>query len=123
MSQGERRRSKSVNLAIVPLLAAAFAAGCGDDDDDETAYCVNEENEIVENRYCDSGTDSSFFWFYGGSGVGGRAVRGARLTGGERIVSTNRAANAARGGFGGSSRSGGVGRATSSSGFGSSSGS
>jgi hypothetical protein len=100
------KRSSSVNLAVVPLLAAAFVAGCGGEQ--ETAYCVDRSNRVTENRYCDRANDPGFFWFFGAPGLGRGSIAGP----GERINSTDRAALARRGGFGSSARSGGVGRAT-----------
>ena len=101
-----RRRSASVPLAFVPFLAAAFLAGCGDDD--ETAYCVNERNEVIEDRACDEGRPGAFVFF---GAFGGRAIgRGTVLSDGERIPSSDRGHIAERGGFGGPSRAGGVGR-------------
>jgi hypothetical protein len=72
---------------------------------------------VVENQYCGddhSGGSNVFFWYYGAHPVGGGSSihRGTRLTGGSsRIVSTNKPALQAKGGFGASARSGGVGRA------------
>jgi hypothetical protein len=105
------KRSRQVTLAVVPVLAAAFA-GC--DDEDETAYCVDQNDVVVENRYCeDERTSGGFFWFFGGAAL----VRGQRVpTGGERIRANDRDALARRGGFGSSARSGGVGRPVGSSG-------
>jgi hypothetical protein len=100
------RRSKSVTLAIVPLLAAAFLGGCGGDK--ETAYCVDQSNRVTDNERCDRGDNSSFFWFFGAPGL----ARGSFAGAGERINSTDRAALARRGGFGSSARGGGVGRPT-----------
>ncbi len=111
-AQQPLRRSKAVRLAAVPLIAAAFLAGCGDDDE-ETAYCVNAENEVVDDDFCDQdrGGGAGFFIFYGGSAFrGGPIGRGTVLTGGQRIPSTDRAAVARRGGFGSGSSSSGVGR-------------
>jgi hypothetical protein len=99
------KRSKSVTLAVVPLLAAAFLSGCGDK---ETAYCVDQDNRVTDNVNCDRGNNSGFFWFFGGPGLGRGSIAGA----GERINSTDRAALARRGGFGSSARSGGIGRPT-----------
>ncbi len=109
------KASKTVTLATVPLLAAAFV-GCEDEDD--TAYCVNPQNEVVENRYCDDPNSSGgFFWFFGGSAFrGGPIGPGTRLEGGERIRANDTAALARRGGFGSSARTGGIGRATGSGG-------
>lgn len=100
------KRSKSVNLAVVPLIAAAFLAGCGGED--EVAYCVDENNQVVENRHCQTGTNPAFFWFFGGAGL----TRGSFAGPGEHINSTDRAALARRGGFGSSARPGGIGRPT-----------
>ena len=105
----------------VPVLAIAFAA-CGDED--ESAYCVDQNDQIVENRYCDdeayagNGGGGSFFWFYGGSPVRGSSyVPGTRLKGGDKVAASNVAENARRGGFGSSSKTGasGVGRSVASS--------
>lgn len=119
MTDGRRRRSRDVALVALPVLALAFA-GCGSDE--ETAYCVDENDQIVENRYCDEeATDDdrypgAFFWYYGAS-TGGRLVKGSKLTGGTKVVSTNIAENVKRGGFGSSSRTSasGIGRAAASS--------
>ncbi len=101
------KRSKNVNLVVVPLLAAAFLAGCGNEEK-ETAYCVDQNNQVTENQNCDRGNNSSFFWFFGAAGLGRGSFAGA----GERINSTDRAALARRGGFGSKAQTGGVGRAT-----------
>lgn len=100
------KRSRSVKLAVVPLLAAAFLSGCGDED--ETAYCVDESNRVTDDVRCDRANNPGFFWFFGAPGLGRGSIAGA----GERINSTDRAALARRGGFGSSARSGGVGRPT-----------
>jgi len=99
------KRSRSVTLAVVPLLAAAFLAGCGED---ETAYCVDQDNRVTDNVNCDRADNPGFFWFFGGPGLGRGSLAGA----GERINSTDTAALARRGGFGSSARSGGIGRPT-----------
>jgi hypothetical protein len=115
-----RRRSRDVALVAVPLLAASFTA-CGGDD---TAYCVDKNDRIVENRLCDDERfgigESAYFWYYGGHVASGGFVRGAHLTGGDRISTANITENVRRGGFGVTSRSAssGVGRATGTSGSG-----
>ena len=100
------KRSKSVKLAVVPLLAAAFLSGCGGEE--ETAYCVDANNRVTDNVHCDRANNPGFFWFFGAPGLGRGSIAGS----GERINSTDRAALARRGGFGSSARSGGVGRPT-----------
>ena len=112
-----RRRSRAVPLVAVPVLAFAFTA-CGGNND--SAYCVDKSDRIVENRYCDDDSfngGGAFFWYYGGrASGGGRLVPGTRVSGGDRVAASNIAENARRGGYGSSSRSGasGVGRVASS---------
>ena len=114
-------------ITILTVLPLAFAA-CGED---ETAYCVDQSDRIVENRYCDesavranNGSGAAllpFFWYYGGrAGGGGRLVPGTRISGGDRVAASNIAENARRGGYGSSTKSGasGVGRAAAHSGGG-----
>ena len=120
MSPRRRFRSRDVALVAVPVLAFAFTA-CGGDDD--TAYCVDQNDQIVENQYCDDdafdgNSHGSYFWYYGGHGVGKSFARGTKLKGGDRVAASNIAENARRGGFGSSSGSkssaSGVGRAAAS---------
>ena len=120
MTERRSHRSRAVSLMAVPVLAIAFAA-CGDDDD--SAYCVDQNDQIVENRYCDdeayagNGGGGAFFWFYGGSPVRGSSyATGTKLKGGDKVAASNVAENARRGGFGSSGRgsASGVGRAVSS---------
>jgi hypothetical protein len=101
-----RHRSAEVALWAVPLLAAAVT-GCGGS---SSAYCVDRNNSIVQNRYCDTYNNPNYFWYYGGTGG---AHVGQRLHGGSAVVSTNVSENVKRGGFGSSSKSGGVGRSVS----------
>jgi hypothetical protein len=120
VTERRRHRSRAVPLLAVPVLALAFAS-CGGDE--ETAYCVDENDRIVENRYCDDeatrgGGGGAFFWYYGGLAGGGRYAPGTRLSGGDRVAASNVAENARRGGFGSrsSAKAGGVGKSTSSGG-------
>jgi hypothetical protein len=114
----KRRRSREVTLVAIPVLAAAFAA-CGGTNN--SAYCVDRSDRIVENRNCDGLGTAGYFWYYGGHvGNGARFAPGTRIGGGDRVVSTNVSENVRRGGFGGSSesRSGSVGRSVAHSGGG-----
>ena len=111
----KKRMSQAVTLGAVVPLAVAFA-GCSDDDAEETAYCVNEQEQVVENRYCDDddGGGGGFIWFFyagGGGFVRGDTVRG---TPGDRVSTANRSELARRGVLGSTARSGGVGRSTAS---------
>ena len=111
-AERRRLRSREVALVSVPLLAFAFGA-CGGNN---TAYCVDRNDRIVENRYCDqtafNGTPG-YFWYYGGHASGGHYVTGTRLASGSRVASTNIAENVKRGGFGSSGHSSsGIGHST-----------
>lgn len=108
----QRRRSRDVALVVVPLLAAAVT-GCGGTD---TAYCVDQNDNVVENRNCDGLGTPGFFWYYGAAG--GAARVGSHLKGGDRVVSTDIATNVRKGGFGSRSSSSGVGRSIAHSGGG-----
>jgi hypothetical protein len=112
-----KRRSKAVVLGTLPLMAA-LVTGCGEE---ETAYCVNPQNEVVDNRYCGDDDDGGFgyFMFYDARPVGGGPVRkGVRVTGSpkNRIPASNKSAIASRGGFGSSAKSG-IGRTVTRGGF------
>lgn len=101
------KRSRAVSLACVSALAAAFT-GCGGEED--TAYCVDREDRVVDNDQCGDerrGGGLGYFWLFGGRGG---FVRGDRVSGGERVSSLNKPELASRGGFGGSAGAGGVGR-------------
>ena len=94
------KKSKVVTLGTVGALATAFA-GCGEDD--ERAYCLDENEQVVDNSECDDDRGGSHVWFFaGGSYVRGQSLRGQS---GERIAASNKAALANRGGFGSTGRS------------------
>ena len=117
------KRSQVVTVGTVGALAAAFNAGCGSDND-ETAYCIDKNEEVVQNSHCDNDSNGSYFWFFSS----GAYVRGASVAGqtGERVSTTNKAALASRNGFGSTGKSTGgsnVGVKTGSSGGSSSGGS
>jgi hypothetical protein len=113
------RKSRTVPIATLAAAAIAFSA-CGDDED-ETAYCVDEDNVVVENDECDeryrSTSHGGFFWlFLGSNRLGGRRpAPGQRLPtdGAERVRANDRSTLQSKGGFGSSARSGGVGRTVS----------
>lgn len=113
-------RSKAVKLTVVPIVAAAFLAGCGEEEEQETAYCVDETETVVDNSRCDdeydrgSGGGGGFIWFFAGASLGRGFGPGSRVSGlpGDRVRASDRASLARRGGFGSSARSGGVGRGT-----------
>jgi hypothetical protein len=113
------RRSRAVPIATLSAIALAFGA-CGSDEE-ETAYCVDEENRVVDNSECDEryhgGTHGGFFWlFLAGNRFGGRTpTPGQRLPtdGAERVRANDRSTLQSRGGFGSQARGGGIGRTVS----------
>jgi hypothetical protein len=93
------KRSKVVTLGTVGALAAAFSA-CGDD---ETAYCIDENEQVVENNFCDNDTSGSYVWFFSGNSYSrGASVAGAS---GDRVPASDKAALASRNGFGSTGQS------------------
>ena len=117
-------RSAAVKLTVVPILAAAFLAGCGEEEEQETAYCVDANETVVDNSNCDDESDrgggGGFIWFFAGASLGRGFGPGSRVTGlpGDRVRASDRAGLARRGGFGSRARSTGVGRGAGSSGGG-----
>lgn len=111
------RKSRTVPIAALSALALAFSA-CGEE---ETAYCVDEENRAVDNANCDdeynaSGTPGFFWLFLAGNRFGGRPpAPGQRLPtdGAERIAANDRVALQSKGGFGSRARGSGIGRTVS----------
>lgn len=100
-----RRTNRAVAFGVVPALAASFLAGCGEEE--EQAYCVDQDDVVVENRFCDDDYGvgpAFFFWSFGSTTY----ARGQKIKGGTKIRAADRAALARRGGFGtkGGSRSG-----------------
>ena len=109
------RSSKTIALGALPVMAAAFLAGCGED---ETAYCVDETDTVVDNSYCDDdfGGGGGYFWAFVGGNAAGSVVKGSKIKkAASKIASTDKAALAKKGGFGSKSSSG-VGRSVASKG-------
>ncbi|MDO9355580.1 MAG: hypothetical protein Q7T55_17900 [Solirubrobacteraceae bacterium] len=110
-----KRSSKTVTLGVLPVLATAFLASCGDDD--ETAYCTDVNNVVVENNYCDDDfNNGGYYWAFIGGGSSKSYVKGSKITKSvSKIAASNKSALSAKGGFGSKSSSSGVGRASASS--------
>ena len=112
------RKSRAVPIATLSAIAIAFGA-CGEDEE-ETAYCVDEQNAVVDNAECDdryeSRSNGGFFWlFLAGNRLGRAPSPGQRLPtdGAQRVAANDRAALQSKGGFGSSARDGGIGRTVS----------
>ncbi len=117
-SRTRRLRSRTAPVAFMAVMGGLFAA-CGEEE--ETAYCVDEDNVVVENDECDERyrhtSHGGFFWlFLGSNRLGGRRpAPGQRLPtgGGERVRANDRSTLQSKGGFGSSARGGGIGRTVS----------
>lgn len=98
----ERRplRLRLVSMAVAGVLVVPSLAACGSDNDgeDQTAYCVNAENQVVDDSNCDESRGyggGSFFLFMAVGGFG----RGSYIPNnyGTRIDPRNPAARASAG--------------------------
>jgi hypothetical protein len=107
-----KRSSKTVALGVLPMMATALLAGCGDD---ETAYCTDVNDVVVENSYCDDDfNNGGYYWAFIGGGTSYK--KGSKITKSvSKIAASNKAALSSKGGFGSKSSSSGVGRASASS--------
>lgn len=102
------KKSAKVTVAFLSSLAAAVLQGCGDDGDwVEAKRCVNNDNVVVEDRWCaDTGGSTGHpgvgyhAYYYGGRGYypGDIASGGGRVPQGG--VSYRSASSIPRGGFG-----------------------
>lgn len=109
-----KRSSKAVALGVLPLMATAFLAGCGGED--EVAYCTDPNDVVVDNSYCDDDFgNGGYFWAFVAGSQASKIKKGAKIAGATKIAASNKAALAKKGGFGSSSSSSGVGRTVSSS--------
>jgi hypothetical protein len=103
------KKSAKVSLVFLSSFAAAVMNGCGEDGGDwvEAKRCVNPDNVVVEDRWCEdqsprgSGHGGGFYHhYYGGRGY----YPGDVASGGGRIpqdgVSYASASRIPRGGFG-----------------------
>ncbi|GGK38709.1 hypothetical protein GCM10010124_34400 [Pilimelia terevasa] len=108
-------------VSVLTVSASAFLTGCGADG--PVAYCVDQSNTVIEDRYCDD-DDRTYGWLNSGRHKT-KLKPGGKLTGGTVIPSGDSAARSAAGlpatgGIAGKSgRSGGFGGGGHSGGFGS----
>lgn len=120
-ANAERRRAQNKKtlmgaVAVVGVVAVvALGYQMSKSDRDITASCVDENNVVVPDNYCSSGTPGMggiFIWagapyryYYGGSsgGVGTRAAGGTLTQPSGTIAKTKSGSSISRGGFGSSS--------------------
>ena len=78
----------ALTTTVLTTAATGFMAGCafGGDDEDQVAYCTDENGEIVDDEFCDDGYNGGgLFFLYLGGFRSGLPV-GSRLpSGGTRI--------------------------------------
>ena len=85
----------ALTTTVLATAATGFLAGCGTDEDDEqVAYCTNEDGEIVDDDYCDDdrGGGGGLFFLYLGAFRPGLPVGTLLPRGGTRISPTDTAA-------------------------------
>jgi hypothetical protein len=103
------KKSAKVHLAFLSSFAAAVLNGCGGDDGDwvEAKRCVNPDNVVVEDRWCEDQSSRGgahgggfYHYYYGGRGY----YPGDVASGGGRIpqsgLSYASPSRIPRGGFG-----------------------
>jgi hypothetical protein len=94
MAVSNRVRS-ALTTTVLATAATGFLAGCGTDDDEQeqVAYCTDEDGEIVDDDFCDDGYRGGglFFLYLGGFGRG-LPVGTVLPSGGTRINPTDSAA-------------------------------
>ncbi len=109
--------SRRLSLGLIPLIAAGFLAGCGE----ENAYCVDNAGTVVGNEECDddyrTGYYGGYYWAFTGNRSYGRGDTVSPSA--QQIAAANRSALSDKGGFGSSkASSSGTGRTISGGGFG-----
>jgi hypothetical protein len=81
------RIKSALTTTVLATAATGFMAGCGvDEDEEQVAYCTDENGEIVDDDFCDDGySGGGLFFLYVGGFRSGLPV-GSRLPdGGTRI--------------------------------------
>ena len=103
------KKSAQVTLVFLSSFAAAVMNGCDSDQDGdwvEAKRCVDNNNVVVEQRWCEAGGPASHYYshYYGGHGY----YMGERASGGGRVaqpgVNYTSPSHVARGGFGSTGR-------------------
>ncbi|RBY86924.1 hypothetical protein [Blastococcus sp. TF02A-26] len=84
------RVKSALTTTVLATAATGFLAGCGteDDEDEQVAYCTNEDGEIVDDDYCDdgySGGGGGLFFLYVGAFGRGLSPGTVLPSGGTRI--------------------------------------
>ena len=93
MAFSNRVRS-ALTTTVLATAATGFLAGCGTDEEEQVAYCTNEDGEIVDDDYCDDDYrgGGGLFFLYLGAFRPGLPVGTVLPRGGTRINPTDTAA-------------------------------
>jgi hypothetical protein len=83
----------ALTTTVLTTAATGFLAGCSvGGEEDQVAYCTDEDGEIVDDDYCDDdyhGPGAGFFFLYLGGFRSGLPVGTVLPRGGTRIDPTN----------------------------------
>jgi hypothetical protein len=88
----------ALTTTVLTTAATGFMAGCGvggDEEEEQVAYCTDENGEIVDEDYCDDGYNgpgAGFFFLYLGGFGRGLPVGTVLPRGGTRISPSDTAA-------------------------------
>ncbi|TFV86018.1 hypothetical protein [Blastococcus sp. CT_GayMR16] len=87
----------ALTTTVLTTAATGFMAGCGvgGQEEEQVAYCTDENGEIVDDEYCDDGYNgpgAGFFFLYLGGFGRGLPVGTVLPSGGTRINPTDTAA-------------------------------
>jgi hypothetical protein len=89
----------ALTTTVLTTAATGFMAGCGaggeEEQEEQVAYCTDEDGEIVDDEFCDdgySGPGAGFFFLYLGGFGRGLPVGTVLPSGGTRINPTDTAA-------------------------------
>jgi hypothetical protein len=83
------RVRSALTTTVLATAASGFTAGCGiDTEEDQTAYCVDEDGKVVDDEFCDDdyrGPGAGLFFLYLGGFRSGLPVGTVLPRGGTRI--------------------------------------
>ncbi|HYO35570.1 MAG TPA: hypothetical protein VER97_05810 [Geodermatophilus sp.] len=87
MSFSNRVKS-ALTTTVLATAATGFLAGCASDEEEQVAYCTDEDGEIVDEDYCDDdyrGGGGGLFFLYLGGFRPGLPVGSVLPRGGTRV--------------------------------------
>jgi hypothetical protein len=92
----------ALTTTVLTTAATGFMAGCGvgGEEDEQVAYCTDQDGKIVDDEYCDDGyhgPGAGFFFLYLGGFGRGLPVGTVLPAGGTRISPTDAAARRSAG--------------------------